>query len=537
VRSSNNGHDSSRHSLDQPLVKADSSSVRHQPGGWPGTLILLGAATAIALVFNAFGFTEANLVMIYLLAVVLVAARYGAFHSTVTSVAAVLLFNVLFTTPYYQVTVHDTQYLVTFTVMLVVGLLASMLTARVRYQADMARRNERRTEALYRLSRRLIAISDLGQLVDESERMVAEVFDVHAVVFLPDKDLRIRLTIDHPATFAASASEFAAAQWAFDHNELAGAGMSPHPDTVGLYIPMATPNGVVGVLAVKAEGGQIQHSPDVHQLLDTYATQIAFAIERDQLATQSQQSELQIETEKMRSSLLSAVSHDLRTPLAAIAGAGSSLAQAFESLDPHTRAELLETICDESDRLARLVENLLHMTRLSGGRINVDRQWQPVDEVIGSALNRMGPQLGGRPVDVEIPDNLPLGHFDDVLIEQLLVNLLDNAVKYSEEGSPIEIGVAHLSNRLAIEVSDRGRGLIEGDEQCVFDMFYRGAGAKSDRRGTGLGLAICKAVVTAHDGTISATNRPGGGTMVRFELPHDGSPPTIDIEEPEQARL
>lgn len=520
--------------VDEPvMVEPPSRSRRLRLSTWLGTLLLLGAATLVALVFNAVGFTEANLVMIYLLAVVFVAARFGALQSAVTSFAAVLLFNVLFTTPYYQVTVHDTQYLFTFSVMLVVGLLASMLTVRVRYQAEVARRNERRMEALYRLSRRLIAISDRRQLVDEVERTVAEVFDVHAVVFLPDEDRRIRPIIGHPATFAAGASECAAAQWVFDHNQMAGTGTNTQPGTTALYVPMATPNGVIGVLAVQAEGGQTQLSPDVQQLLDTYATQIAFAIERDQLARQSQQAELQIETEKMRSSLLSAVSHDLRTPLAAIAGAGSSLAQAFESLAPHTRAELLETICDESDRLSRLVENLLHMTRLSGGRIDVNRQWQPVDEVIGSALNRMGPQLHDHPINIDVPDDLPLGQFDDVLIEQLLVNLLDNAVKYSDEASPIEIRAEPLLSRIAIEVSDRGRGLIEGDQQRVFDMFYRGADAKPDRRGTGLGLAICKAIVTAHGGTIQATNRPGGGTIVCFELPYEGSPPKLDIEEAE----
>jgi two-component system sensor histidine kinase KdpD len=498
---------------------------------WLGTSLALAAATLMALVFNKAGFSEANLVMIYLLAVVVVATRYGVLPSVATSVAAVMLFDVLFIPPYYRLTVHDTQYLITFTVMLGVGLLASTLTARVRYQAYVARRNERRTEALYRLSRRLIALSDRRQLIDEAERTVSEVFDVHAVIFLPDEQRRIRPIVGHSATFAASASEFAAAQWVFDHNQAAGAGTNTLPGAKALYIPMATPNGVAGVLAVQLEGGPTQFPPDARQLLDTFATQIAFAIERDRLALQSRQAELQIETEKMRSSLLSAVSHDLRTPLAAITGAGSSLAQGFASLDADTRAELLRTICDESDRLSRLVENLLHMTRLSSGQISINRQWQPVDEVIGSAWNRMSPQLRGRMVQVDVPDDLPLGHFDDVLVEQVLVNLLDNAVKYSAADTPIDIRVEKLASQVAIEVSDRGRGLAEGDEQRIFDMFYRGADAKPDRRGTGLGLAICQAVVAAHGGTIQAANRPGGGTTVRFVLPCHGNPPTVDLED------
>jgi two-component system sensor histidine kinase KdpD len=282
-------------------------------GAWLGTFLLLACATVVALLFNAAGFTEANLVMIYLLAVVLVAARYGSLPSIATSVAAVLLFNVLFTAPYFRVTVHDTQYLFTFSVMFSVGLLASMLTARVRYQAEVARRNERRTEALYRLSRRLIAISDRQQLVNEVERTIAEVFDVHAVVYLPDRNGQIRPAISRPATFAARASEFRLAQWVFDNNHMAGAGTNTESGADSFYMPMATPNGVVGVLAVQEEGGRTHLLPDARQLLDTYATQIAFALEREQLVRQSQQAELEIESEKMRSALLSTVSQDHRS--------------------------------------------------------------------------------------------------------------------------------------------------------------------------------------------------------------------------------
>ncbi len=524
--------------VDEPLsVTAHSAQQRGVPRvlPWLGTLAALIVATLVALAMHGLGFTEANLVMVYLLAVVAVAARWGALPAVAASVMSVLLFDVLFTQPYYWLTVHDTQYLVTFAVMLIVGLLASTLTTRARYQADVARRNERRTEALYRLSRRLTAISPTIQLTEEAEKMVGEVFDAYAVIFLPDDHDRIRPILGHAATFAASATEFTAAQWVLDHNEAAGRGTNTLPSAEALYIPMATPNRVAGVLAVQPANAGDVLSPDARQLLDTYATQIAFALERNRLTEKSQKAEVQVETEKLRSSLLSAVSHDIRTPLAAIAGAGSSLCQSFGSLDQRTRTELLETICDESDRLSRLVDNLLHMTRLSAGRISINRQWQPVDEVIGSALNRMGPQLRDRSVHIEIPENLPLGHFDDVLIEQLLLNLLDNAVKYSEQGSPIEIRAEGRSGRIAIEVSDRGQGLLDGDEQRVFDMFYRGADAKPDRRGTGLGLAICKAIATAHSGTIAATNRPAGGTTIRFELPFEGGPPKIEIERAEKA--
>ena len=496
---------------------------------WVGTAAALGLATLISLAIDAVGFTEANLIMVYLLAVVAVAARYGALPSATASLLSVLLFDVLFTEPYYQVTVHDTQYLLTFAAMLVVGLLASTLTARVRYQADVARRNERRTEALYRLSRRLTAIAKTNELMEEAERTISEVFDTHVVIFLPDQHGKIRPLVGHLATFAASAAEFAAAQWVLDHDEPAGRGTNTLPNSEATYLPMATPNGVVGVLAVQAENGSEPWSPDARHLLDTYATQIAFAVARIRLSDESQQAELRIETEKLRSSLLIAVSHDLRTPLAAIAGAASSLAESLDGLDPTVRLELLETIREESERLTRLVENLLHMTRLSSGHITLNRQWQPLEEVIGSALRRMERQLAGREVRVHLAENVPLAHLDDVLIESVLVNLIDNATKYAEPGSPLEIRGAPIARGVAVEIADRGRGFLPGDESRIFEMFYRGADVKPDRRGTGLGLAICQAIVQAHGGAIEARNRSGGGAAIRFIIPSDEAPPSVDF--------
>jgi two-component system sensor histidine kinase KdpD len=243
----------------------------------------------------------------------------------------------------------------------------------------------------------------------------------------------------------------------------------------------------------------------------------------------SQRARVQVETEKLRSSLLSAVSHDLRTPLAAISGAASSLRDAGATLDEATRRELLDTMGDEAERMARLIENLLQMTRLSSGKIVVNKQWHPLEEVIGSALHRMERQLRGREVEVEIPAGFPLCQFDDVLIEQTLINLLDNAVKYSPPETPLLIRAERLPDAAAIEVADRGEGFRPGDEDRVLEMFFRGA-ARDSRRGSGLGLAICRAIAEAHGGSIRAANRPGGGAGVRFTLPFDGPPPQVVLE-------
>lgn len=505
-----------------------SNTSKLPPPRWLEAICYTIAATLITLLMNLAGFSEVNLVMVYLLAVVAIAARCGSVPSMAASLASVLLFDVLFTQPYYRITVYDSQYLVTFAVMLIVGLLASTLTSRVRYQADTARRNERRAEALYRLSRRLANTAKTADLLQETEQIISEVFDAHAVIYLPNEERKVRPILGHVASFAASAKEFATAQWVLDHNEPAGAGTNTLPSSEALYIPLSTPDNVAGVMAIQPSKTNQQLSIDARQLLETYATQIAFAIERNNLSERSQRAELESEAEKLRSSLLSAVSHDLRTPLAAIAGAASSLDANIkrDSIDGANQ-ELLETIVDESQRLTRLVENLLHMTRLSSGKVQINRQWQPVEEVIGSALHRLDHVLGGREVKVEIEGDLPLVNGDDILLETVLVNLIDNALKYSPSHTAIEIQSEIAGRGIAIQVADRGCGILPGDEEKIFEKFNRGSGTNTDRRGTGLGLAICDAIVRAHKGTITARNRDGGGTIVRFTIPNESTPPSI----------
>jgi two-component system sensor histidine kinase KdpD len=518
----------------EPLAKpprAESRRVGWKE--WLGAAAALTVASAVAIAFHTWGFSEANLVMIYLLGVVISAVLFGRGPAIAASVGAVLLFDVLFTEPYLWVTVEDSQYLVTFLVMLSVGLISSTLAARIVRQAQAARDNQRRTEALYLLTRRLAGMSDTKQVVAESERSIAEVFDAYAVVFLPDQNGKILPILDDLHLFAASASEFAAAQWVFDHNQPAGAGTDTLPLAQALYLPLAVPSGVLGVLALQpgAEGG-FRPLSDRH-LLDTFASHVALAIERARLAEDARQSRLAAETEKLRSSLLSAVSHDIRTPLAGIAGASSTLATSYESLDSSTRNELLTTINEESERLSQLVENLLHMTRLSSGKVTIDRQWHPLEDVIGSTLGRMERQLEGRSVEVELDDDTTLGHFDSVLIEQLLVNLLDNAVKNSPPGAPIVVAAHATAAGVELQVADRGKGFASGDEERVFELFYRGIDCRPDRRGTGIGLPICRAIAEVHGGTIEARNRPGGGAIVRVAIPHaERPPPPLQVQNP-----
>jgi two-component system, OmpR family, sensor histidine kinase KdpD len=350
------------------------------------------------------------------------------------------------------------------------------------------------------------------------------------VLYLREPDGSLSLRFGQETSVALEPLNRDVAQWVAGNSKSAGLGTDTLPSATALFVPLVGSQRTVGAVGVRPANVNRFMDPEQLRFLEACVSMIALAIERDASLLDAQQATLAVETEQLRNALLSSVSHDLRTPLASIAGSASGLAESFDALDPATRRELLDTITEESGRLARIVENLLHMTRLSSGRVAVDRQWQPVEDVIGSALNRMERNLTGRDVDVVIADGLPLGHFDEVLVELALINLIDNAVKYSPPGTPIEVGVRDVDDALAIEVADRGRGFLPGDEQQVFDLFYRGADAKPDRRGTGLGLAICKAIVRAHDGVIVARTRPEGGASIRFTLPYDGEPPRVEAD-------
>jgi two-component system sensor histidine kinase KdpD len=273
----------------------------------------------------------------------------------------------------------------------------------------------------------------------------------------------------------------------------------------------------LGVVAfVPRVPGRVLDGEQRH-LLEALARQAALAIERVILSAEAKAAELRARTENMRSSLLSAVSHDLRTPLAAITGAATSLRGDEAAVHPDQRRELVETICEESTRLSRLVGNLLEMTRVEAGAIDVRREWVPAEEIVGAVLTRLEGPLAGRAVHTSLDPALPLLHVDPVLLEQVLLNLVENAIKHTPAGTPIDLFVAAAPDRITIEVADRGAGLAAGSEEAVFQKFHRGAALGVP--GVGLGLAICRGIVEAHGGTIRASNRSGGGAIFTVTLP------------------
>jgi two-component system sensor histidine kinase KdpD len=453
----------------------------------------------------------------YLLAVVVIAARAGRGPAVATALGSVAAFDFFFIPPHFTFAVADAQYLLTFGVMLVIALVVGTLTARLRRQADDARQRERWTAALSTLTgaaARTAGVDDLSHTARS------------ALAALLDADVAVRLSDGMPTTEAgaervpADERERAATAWVLAERQPAGAGTAQFPDASALYLPLLGAGGALGVVVVRRRA---RLTTAERRQLETFVNQTALALERCRLADEAQAARVAVETERLRTSLLTSVSHDLRTPLTAITGAATTLLSAGERLDRRTRTELLETVRDEADRLNRLVQNLLEMTRLESGALRVQRDWHPLEEVVGAALGRLARALGGRKVNVVIPPDVPLVDIDDVLVEQVLVNLLDNAVKYTPPDSAVRILVTAGDGQVTVEVADQGPGLPRGQEERVFEKFHRAT--VDGGRGTGLGLAICRGIVQAHGGRIWAQNLPEGGVAFLFTLPLGEAPP------------
>ena len=480
---------------------------------------IVGFATLIALALRPY-LAATNLAMVYLLGVVAVATRCSRRASVMASFLSVAAFDFFCVPPYYTFQVAESEYLITFAAMLAVALVISAQTSRIRAQAARAVDRESRTQALYRLSRRLSTKTRVFDAALAAAEVAQEVFGAPVTIFLPEEG-RISFRKRTSDQLLISTAEEEIAQEVFDHGRKAGKGMKSFPDAAATYVPLKGASRIVGVMAIlPGTHGETLHD-DQHHLLDLFANQTALAIERTQSQNAAADARMQMETEEMRSSLLSAVSHDLRTPLASITGAASTLRSQGEKLAPGVRDELLESISEEALRLSRLVGNLLDMTRLESG-MELRRDLYPLEEIVGAALQRLEPQLAGREVAVSLPEDLPLVNVDDVLLGQVLVNLLENAAKYSPPGSAIEIAATAAPAAVQLEVRDRGPGFAEGEEKRLFEKFYRG---KSEGvRGAGLGLAICRAIVMAHRGSIEALHREGGGAIFRIRLPLNHRP-------------
>jgi two-component system sensor histidine kinase KdpD len=500
--------------------------------GYAWAVVATAICTAIA--WFMFGhFDLANLIMVYLLGVVVVAARYGRGPSVISSFLSVVLFDFFFVPPRFSFAVSDTQYLITFVVMLLVALVISSMTASTRHQAKIASHRERRIASLYAMSRELAATRGEENVVRIAVKHVAEVFEAQAVVLLPNQTGRIVYPRDEGSAQSCHGSDLSVAQWVYDHEQMAGQGTDTLPGGDVVYLPLKSSSGMIGVLALLPLNPARLALPEQQRLLETFTSQIAMALERVRLAAEAHNVQIKMETEQLRNTLLSAISHDLRTPLAAIVGASSSLVQDDDKLDNHARHELSQAIYDEATRMTGLANNLLDMARLEAGAVVLNRQWQPLEEVVGGALAGLNARMANHPVTVKLPHDLPLVEIDSMMIERVFANLLENAVKYTPPGTPIEISAETGSNELVVTVSDLGPGIPAGEEKLIFEKFHRVA-SEGNQGGAGLGLTICRSIVEAHGGRIWADNLSTGGAAFHFALPLT-EPPLIEHEEATQS--
>ncbi len=479
----------------------------HDPSGpWAYLTSVVAVAVTTGLGLAAFGHVDlADVAMLYLIAIV-VAALAGRGPAVLASSLAVLSFDFCFVPPRFTFAVAEQRHVLTFAVMFGAGLAISTLMLRLRRQEADARRRARDTAALLAFTRDVRDARDAADVAVALVRHVEEVLDAAAAVLLPD---------DSGALSAAAGltplapHEIEVARWAFEHRQKAGQGTRTLVDAHSLAAPLVALDAAVGVALVQPRPGSPPLDAEQRHLLDALVTQAALAIGRSMLAAEAREAELRARTEELRSSLLSVVSHDLRTPLAVITGAATSLRDDAARLTPAIRAELLDTLIGEARRLEQVIANLLGMTRVETG-IEPAREWVPVEELVGAALARVEQAIGDREVNTDVPGDLSV-HVDPVLFAQVLVNLFENAVKHG--APPIEVGARRRGEMIEIDVADHGGGLRPGDEDKVFDKFYRASTAP----GVGLGLAVVRGIVVAHGGTITAV--PGEGARFRIELP------------------
>jgi len=464
-------------------------------------------------------FNLVNIAMLFLLTVVLVAVKFGRGPSVLATVVGVLAFDFFFVPPRFSFAISDLQYALTFAVMLVVGLITGHLTAGLRYQARVASHRESRSRALYEFARDLSGVLQAEQISETTQAIIQRAFRASATLLLPDANGRLQA----PAP-AIPGLDMGIAQWAFDRVENAGIGTDTLPASNFFYLPLVAPMRTRGLLAIRPESRRWILIPEQRQQLDTFAALAAIALERVHYIEVAQDALVHMESERLRNSLLAALSHDLRTPLTSLVGISESLAMSKPPLST-VQQQMAQALHDETLRMSALVANLLDMARIQSGEVRLNLQWQPFEEVVGSALRASGTQLTQHQIVTRLERDLPLIHFDAVLIERVLCNLLENAAKYTPAGSRITVSAAVGGDLLKMMVYDNGPGLPAGREEAVFEKFTRGE-RESAKAGVGLGLAICRAIIEAHNGSVQAGQSPDGGACIVFSLPL-GTPPAM----------
>jgi len=504
-----------------------------RPGPYVYSAVMVALALGIAELIDQV-ITVPNLSLVFLAAVLLSAISHGLGPSLFASGLSVLAYNFFFLPPIYTFTIADPANVIALIAFLIVAVLVSNLAAHTRNQVKTAAERARITAELYTFSRKLAGIAKLDDLLWATTYQIAAMLKVRAVVLLPDAET-LALRAAYPPEDEIDDADLAAARWTWIHTHAAGRGSDTLPGTKRLFLPLRTGRGTVGVLGIDRDQPGPLLTPDERRLLDALADQTAIALERVRLAEDIDEARLMAETERLRSALLTSISHDLRTPLASILGSITSLRSYGGAYDEGTRDELMATIQDEAERLNRFVGNLLDMTRLESGALEPKRSLIDLADIVGTALQRSAKVLARHHVEVDLPADLPALELDFVLFEQVLVNLLDNAAKYAPAGSQVTLHARRDGDQLVINISDEGEGIPPTDLERIFDKFYRVHAADRQRAGTGLGLAICRGFVEALGGRIVAANRADRrGAVITITMPvpaqraDPARPPTVE---------
>lgn len=463
-----------------------------------------------------------HVIMLYLLPVLLSAVWWGKGPSYVTALCSVLLFDYFFTVPVFSLTISDLRYLWSLPIFLLIAFIIGGQTEKLRVEAMLARQREKSTRALYAFSRDIAAVADSNVIVRNLAEQARQTLECPVAVFLPEENGKLLLVAETGTEQThIDTSEMAVAIWAYEHSEVAGRCTETLPGAQYMYVPLTTSGKTVGVLGIYIQEKML--TPAQRRLIESWTGLAAIAVERVNLAEQAGQAALLVASDQLRTALFNSISHELRTPLASIIGAISGLLDTEGVYSNEDRKELLDTVNEGAARMDRLVANLLDTARLESGMMQLKKDWCDVEDITGIALRRVAECIEGRPLFIHIPEELPLVKADCVLLEQVLVNLLDNACKYSAKDGEIVITASQEETMVQVSVADRGTGIPKEDLVQIFDKFYRVQQPKSVS-GTGLGLSICKGIIEAHGGDLRAENRPGGGTVMTFAIPFGEQP-------------
>jgi len=497
--------------------------IRVTPADTLKSLIILLVATAISFLLRRLHIGDQNIIMVYILSVLLISrATKGYLYGVVSSVLSVILFNFLFVEPIYTFSALQPGYTVTFLIMLFVALITSALTIRIKAEAKLAVQKERRTEVLYEINKRLLSTRGLKNIVELTNETLVTIFDRSVVFYtqIPETGTDgtvLTATDDVDEAVLHSPDEKAVAHWVFVNQKRAGSGTDTLMGASAFYMPLISQGRVLAVWGISCKKKELDHNSRL--FLRMISSQVAMALERQRLSDEQRTILVESEREKMRGNLLRAISHDIRTPLAGISGASAAILENKDILSAETKEKLIANIQDESQWLIRMVENLLSVTRLDENAANLKKLPEAAEEVVAEAVGRIRKRFPTRVIDVSVPEDYLEVPMDGTLIAQVLINLLENAAKFSPEQLPIEISLRRDGGNAVFEVADHGKGIPEEELSTLFSGMRHGEPSADSSRGMGIGLSICKTIVTAHGGQIGVENRPEGGAVFRFTLP------------------